>query len=168
MSDWHKARRRDLTKLADPATMLRRFLAKVAVGSDQNCWLWQAALKVKPGYGSVWDGCRQEFAHRVAYRLFKGPIPKGLTIDHLCRNPRCVNPEHLEAVTKRVNDLRGESVFARNARKTHCLRGHLYDAANTMRTKGGRQCLTCTTAARKRRTTRELERRRATRQAQLV
>jgi hypothetical protein len=85
-----------------------------------------------------------KFGHRVSYEAFKGPIPDGLTIDHLCRNRACVNPEHLEPVTMRVNCLRGESPAAVHARKTHCPKGHEYSAENTYRHKGNhRMCKLC-------------------------
>lgn len=67
----------------------------------------------------------QLYAHRITYTAAKGPIPEGLTIDHLCRKPPCVNPEHLEAVTARVNILRSDNPTAINSRKTMCVRGHV-------------------------------------------
>lgn len=83
-----------------------RFLSKVT--KTNTCWLWNGA-KTKPGYGKMY--CHQtksvEGAHRVAYALFVGPIPSGLDLDHLCRVRGCVNPAHLEPVTRSVNVLRG-------------------------------------------------------------
>jgi hypothetical protein len=84
-----------------------RFWAKVLVGP--NCWLWKAA-KVPSGYGQFRVGDHLERAHRVAYEMVVGPIPDGLTIDHLCKNPWCVNPAHLEPVTMLENlSRRGRS-----------------------------------------------------------
>ena len=89
------------------------------------CWLWRGYLNGQ-GYGSIrWMG-RQWRAHRLVYELTVGSIPPGLTLDHLCRVRHCVNPDHLEPVTNRVNLLRGESPSARHARKTHCPLGHEY------------------------------------------
>ena len=83
-------------------------------------------------------------AHRVAYEKAYGPIPEGLVIDHLCRNGLCVNPEHLEAVTRKENILRGEGACAQNARKTHCKRGHELIPENLIeRSDGRRDCLLC-------------------------
>ena len=82
--------------------------------------------------------------HRLAYELVKGPIPQGLHIDHLCRNRICVNPDHMEPVTLVENVMRGESIFAKQARQTHCKRGHEFDEANTYVYKtGNRQCKKC-------------------------
>ena len=81
-------------------------------------------------------------AHRFAYELLIGPIPDGLQIDHLCRVPLCVNVAHLEPVTNRVNTVRGKAGL-RQRTKTHCPRGHAYDAANTRLYKGGRYCRAC-------------------------
>lgn len=86
------------------------------------CWIWLGA--VTHGYGTQIISRRHVYAHRAVYELHKGAIPAGLVLDHLCRVTRCVNPDHLEPVTARTNTLRGESIAAANARKTHCLRGH--------------------------------------------
>jgi hypothetical protein len=91
-------------------------------------------------------------AHRVSYEWAKGPIPDGMELDHLCRNPACVNPDHLEAVTHGANLHRSDSVTGKRSAKTECPRGHPYDEANTYiytDRKGypHRQCRTCIAAA---------------------
>lgn len=112
------------------------------VDYTESCWLWTGA-KTPDGYGvASWDG-RSARAHRVAYELKVGPIPAGLTIDHLCRVRHCVNPAHLEVVTGRENILRGTGPAALAVRKTHCPQGHPYDAANTHVYKGTRRCRIC-------------------------
>jgi hypothetical protein len=68
---------------------------------NSGCWIWFGST-FRKGYGSISEGGRHGRtlqAHRVSYERFKGPIAPGLTIDHLCRTPCCVNPDHLEAVT---------------------------------------------------------------------
>jgi len=125
-----------------------RFEAKVSVDVASGCWNWTGARHMRTGYGSIRvyiDGvAKSDSAHRVAHQLFKGPIPDGLQIDHLCRNRRCVNPDHLEAVTCRVNILRGTSFQAINAAKTECIRGHAFDATNTyIYAAGKRYCREC-------------------------
>lgn len=67
-----------------------------------GCWLWTGTIE-RTGYGRFWLGGRQEIAHRASYALLIGPIPEGLTIDHLCRVRACVNPDHLEPVTLAEN-----------------------------------------------------------------
>lgn len=119
-----------------------RFWPKVL--KTETCWWWLGRLE-KGGYGRFTRGThRSVYAHRLAYEMVIGPIPQGLTLDHLCRHPACVNPSHLEPVTMLENIRRGGSPSARNARKTRCLRGHPYDEGNTMpRRAGGRICRTC-------------------------
>jgi len=87
-------------------------------------------------------------AHRFAYEALVGPIPEGLKLDHLCRNRACVNPDHTEPVTDRVNTLRGFGPTAMNARATHCSEGHEFTDENTyLNQSGSRVCLTCMRAA---------------------
>lgn len=76
---------------------------RLLVDDAAACWPWRGAIQSK-GYGKV--GTR--LVHRVVYELVHGPIPPGLTIDHLCRNRQCANPSHLEAVTMKENYDRGE------------------------------------------------------------
>lgn len=110
------------------------------------CWLW-LRYRMKNGYGLFRKTTQatdsQFLSHRVAYELSVGPIPDGLIIDHLCRNRACVNPSHLEPVTHRVNNLRGETIAAKFAGTTHCPAGHPYDEANTYRDGRGRRCREC-------------------------
>jgi hypothetical protein len=88
-------------------------------------------------------------AHRWAYESEVGPIPIGLTLDHLCKVRRCVRPDHLEAVTLQENLLRGLTFQASNAAKTRCPRGHPYTAQNTRHHCGSRHCKTCEWLARR-------------------
>lgn len=113
------------------------------VKKTESCWLWTAA-KTR-GYGSFFPCMGTHiYAHRFSYELIKGKIPKGLTIDHLCRVINCVNPAHLEAVTLRENVLRGNSLSARRSRQTHCIRGHKLDSENVYTTKRRqRHCKKC-------------------------
>jgi len=126
-------------------TAEERFWRKVEKGD--GCWTWTAATRY--GYGVMQAGARGAgllMAHRFAYELLIGPIPHGLTLDHLCRNRACVNPTHLEPVPLGVNLARGDGIGVRNARKTHCPAGHPYDDANTVRNaRGWRRCVTCRT-----------------------
>lgn len=116
-----------------------RFWERVDKNAPNGCWVWVAG-KIPAGYGSL-GGVR---AHRFAYELLVGPIPAGLELDHLCRNRACVNPAHLEPVTHHENILRGQSPAAKNAGKTHCVRGHEYSDENTyVQSDGSRRCRKC-------------------------
>lgn len=105
-----------------------RFEKRVNRADANGCWIWTGA-KTTHGYGTFspshekymgrLPGRHAVYAHRYSYERAKGPIPEGLVIDHLCRNPSCVNPDHLEPVTQKVNANRGAMV-----RGTHCRNGH--------------------------------------------
>jgi hypothetical protein len=148
-----------------------QFWSKVdRTGGPDSCWPWTAGLSGN-GYGSVgWGHVRQ--THRVAYELAVGPIPADMVLDHTCHNAdpsclggrdcqhrRCVNPAHLEPVTRLVNVQRGRNG---NASKTHCVKGHPFDERNTCwRRNGGRVCRKCRNFQSER--ARQLRRKRASR-----
>lgn len=126
-------------------TALQRFCAKVVIPSDPNaCWLWRGKINPRRdrGYGAMgrdypaqgkWIG-----AHIFSYKRFVGPIIPGLTIDHLCNVRHCVNPAHLEQVTRGENARRG------HLRRTHCKRGHPFAGENLIiRGTGVRMCRIC-------------------------
>lgn len=114
-----------------------RFWEKVR--KTDGCWLWTAA-KMPNGYGEFGVGRgRYKYAHRLAYELSVGGIPDGLDIDHLCRNRGCVNPSHLEAVTRRENLLRGAHPKMIARREGRCCRGHALPPDTGKR----RRCLRC-------------------------
>lgn len=108
-----------------------------------GCWLWQGYVTDR-GYGRLpWKG-KPTGAHRLSHIAFKGEIPKGMEVDHLCRVRNCINPDHLEAVPKKTNIMRGISFGAVNARKDACPNGHPYTEDNTYRKPSGhRICKVC-------------------------
>jgi hypothetical protein len=109
-----------------------------------DCWEWQGALSIH-GYGQVKYAGRSHLVHRAVWSALVGEIPVGFHLDHLCRNHACCNPEHLRAVTPRVNALENSVSFsAVNSRKSHCPRGHPFAGANLrVRPSGGRACRAC-------------------------
>ena len=134
-------------------SIAERFLKHVKKNGENGCWLWIGFLERSgsgAGYGKFQMSTkRSTWAHRAAYELFIGPIPPGCVVDHVlnreCHNRACVNPKHLEAVTQRINTLRGLGNSAINAKKTHCPKGHPYDETNTYvgRIKNDRKCRIC-------------------------
>jgi hypothetical protein len=129
-----------------PIPLEVRFWPKV--NKTETCWLWTAG-RTPAGYGSFFarEPKRIEYAHRIAWQLVNGPLPSDLVIDHLCRVRHCVNPEHMELVTRGENNRRGiarERRIAQAKTVTHCKRGHPFDETNThIATTGKRICRTC-------------------------
>ena len=117
---------------------LERFADKVECGPEINsCWVWISADN-GTGYGSFRFNRKTKLAHRFSYELYKGVIPDGLVIDHLCKNTLCVNPDHLEAVTNKENIMRSEY-----KEKTHCPHGHEYTKENTYLNGKKKTCREC-------------------------
>lgn len=120
--------------------------ANLACDCD-GCLLWAGSGNGR-GYGLIWVGDRMRRVHRVAWELDYGPIPDGLTVDHVrargCRHRHCANVAHLEPVTMRENLMRGNTPAAINATKKRCHRDHPFDDDNTYRDRRGwRRCRTC-------------------------
>ena len=125
-----------------------RIESKFIPEPNSGCFIWIGNLN-DSGYPvlsmTIAPGVKRlRRAHRMYYELEKGPIPEGLQLDHLCRIRCCVNPEHLEPVTLVENVMRGESFYAKQARRTHCPQGHEYSGRNLMlTTRGERKCRAC-------------------------
>lgn len=133
-----------------PIRALRRIFSRIVV-TQNGCWEWQG-WKTRGGYGRITHQARNELVHRFMYAWLVGPIPRGLgahvpQLDHLrCDNPPCCNPAHLALVTGRENNLRAHTPIATNARKRHCVRGHvLPERPNARRgaTREKRYCQQC-------------------------
>lgn len=131
----------------------KRIFNKIIVNESTKCWEWIGS-KDQSGYGLLWYKGRTERIHRVLYAFFVNPIPRETitirkqSIDHLCRNHSCCNPEHLELVTQKENGLRGVGLKAINAKKTHCKYGHPYPSYNG---KARHYCRTCDSIRHKKR-----------------
>ncbi len=129
-----------------------RITDNVVIDPMSGCWLWQRSTDTM-GYGHLWV----DFGHgkvsrqvpRLAWELFRGPIPTGLVIRHRCGVKRCCNVDHLEVLTTRESVTHPESgsFSSLNAAKTHCPDGHPYSGVNN---RGGRVCATCQRAVNRR------------------
>lgn len=127
----------------------QRILNLVHRKNNKECWEWQGN-KNALGYGRLTVGSRRDDtrktreAHRVSYEAFIGLVPEGKVLDHLCRNPSCANPYHLEPVTA-VENIRRGNAGKIHRDKTHCPQGHEYSTNNLYKssTKNGRNCKAC-------------------------
>jgi len=114
-------------------------------GYETPCWLWQGYVDKRTGYPYMTVESKSWRSHRWFYEQLVGPIPEGLTLDHLCRVRHCVNPDHMDPCPAGENAMRGNNWSAKNARKTHCVNGHEFTEENTYRRIGSnhRVCRTC-------------------------
>lgn len=132
-------------KLIITKPKIKHFMTKINK-VDSGCWEWTGYVKPN-GYGQfAQPGSQIVYAHRWIYAAIKGEIPEGYDIDHLCRNRKCVNPDHLEAVT-RLENLKRSPIYRGNVKSamTHCPSGHPYDESNTYNVPGRshRLCRKC-------------------------
>lgn len=131
-------------------TVLQRIFSQVEI--TDHCWIW-LGVTTPDGYGRAWSGPggAVKFVHRMMYELCVGPIPDGLTIDHLCRVRPCIRTDHLEVVSLQTNILRSPvAPAAINARKTHCKHGHEFTPENIYRRPARphtRSCRVCIVAS---------------------
>jgi hypothetical protein len=125
---------------------LKRAESRFVPEPNTGCWIWSAAVDNR-GYGRISVHNKWRHAHRFLYEQYVGSVPEGLELDHICRTPCCVNPEHLEPVTHQENMRRAGASGAmgiRNKRKSHCPNGHEYAGSNLYVTSNGwRQCHEC-------------------------
>ena len=121
-----------------------RFWSYVETKASNQCWPWLRSVDGQ-GYGVFCAQGTRKKSHRVSYILVHGPIPDGLVVDHMCRNRRCANPDHLRVVTQAVNSLENSvGATAINAAKTHCIAGHMFAGDNLkIDHRGNRYCREC-------------------------
>lgn len=123
-------------------TIRERLYARLAIDPATKCWNWLGTISAGK-YGSIYYDGRMQKVHRVAWELEKGSVPNGMDLDHLCRNRKCCNPDHLEPVTRSEN-LRRSPLMDRKSALTHCKRGHEFTTENTIiRKNGWRACRIC-------------------------
>ena len=136
-----------LTRFSDDVKRRLRKARKLLPGPEKTkCWIWDKSYN-KGGYGQICVNGKTQLVHRISYELFRGIIPPGLEPDHLCANPRCFNPTHLEPVTHTENILRGRCP---NSEKELCPRGHTYRSRIRVSTgRIRRDCRICFNAARR-------------------
>jgi hypothetical protein len=119
-----------------------RFLKFISVNNN-GCWEWNGFID-KHGYGKFTLKNKCYFSHRVSFDIFVKKLNKELVIDHICKNRKCCNPEHLREVTAKINVTKNsESFVAYNKKKTHCPKGHELVYPNIYSHDGRRRCKIC-------------------------
>jgi hypothetical protein len=110
----------------------------------EGCWIWEGADSGN-GYGRISVNGKTRAVHIVSYEFFTGQkVPKGMVLDHKCNNRMCYNPKCLKPIPGVVNTLIGEGPTAKNALKTHCIRGHELSGENLItRVRNGRPTREC-------------------------
>lgn len=144
-----------MSRYENGRTTRERLLARLIIDPQTGCLLW-TGRRDQDGYGCIWANGHWHRIHRVMWEMLEGPIPDGLTLDHVkargCVNRHCASIAHLEPVTSLVNTLRGRGVGMINAAKTHCDNGHEFDLLNTYwAPNGSRNCRACNRASQARR-----------------
>jgi len=126
-----------------PRTTMGRFWSKVRADHTTGCWNWTGSTQAS-GHGRLTVEGKQHAAYRFLYEQLVAPIPAGLELDHLCNNPRCVNPDHLEPVTPDENKRRFRSIQAAEmGARTTCIRGHERAIYERTRDGGSNYCIEC-------------------------
>lgn len=131
--------------LENGKTLLERLFNRVEKDEITGCWEWTGAKGID-GYGRIGDDKKVKLTHRVAYEIMRGPLHRGQVIDHLCRNRLCVNPDHMEATSQRINTIRGNTADIRKklaAQQTHCINGHEFTKENIYLANNQRYCRIC-------------------------
>lgn len=135
-------------------TLARRLFVRVVINPISGCWEYSGARNAD-NYGLISANGGSQLAHRICYFLFNGEIPVGHDLHHTCENPPCVNPAHLESLTRRehITTRRNGSWSYSNAQKTHCKHGHPLTVDNlvpSVLARGHRKCATCNRAEKRR------------------
>lgn len=127
----------------------KRFWSNVSATSAEGCWKWNGPISVY-GYGRLMESIgnrktKQLMAHRFAYEQVIGKIEEGMTIDHVCRNKSCVNPAHMEVVTRGENSIRSHSKNMMAMRENCCTKGHKIEKENVIKEtrKNGKERFRC-------------------------
>ena len=119
--------------------LVSNFLSKIELFGE--CWIWSGYVS-KGGYGQFSVGRKTVLAHRFSHFAFIGDVADDLQVDHVCRNPSCVNPDHLQAITRIQNRRRGKDIIGGEVR-THCRHGHMLSAENVYEWRGKKACKVC-------------------------
>lgn len=121
-----------------------KLLSRIEVIKSTQCWEFKGCITTS-GYGQMAiQGGGRYSTHRLSWAIFKGNLESSMVIDHICKNTKCCNPDHLREVTRKINTLENSmGRAAANSVKVQCINGHLFDEVNTYRYSRGRGCKIC-------------------------